>query len=98
MIVLDPHNETGKSPFLRNANAIHSESVNILSHLAGAVLFLWILATFRGQYILAYSTTTWLDTSVFTIFLMSAVFCLVASAMFHTSTCHSAQVSMLKAV
>ncbi|KAG2139461.1 hemolysin-III related-domain-containing protein [Suillus cothurnatus] len=71
----------------------HNETVNILSHLAGAVVFFWILVTFRGQYILTYSTTTWLDTSVFAIFLLSAVFCLTASAMFHTATCHSAQVS-----
>ncbi|KAF9234270.1 HlyIII-domain-containing protein [Melanogaster broomeanus] len=71
----------------------HNETVNIHSHLWGAVLFLVLLATFQSKLVGAYETATWIDTCVFTIFLFSAVFCLSASAAFHASTCHSERVS-----
>ncbi|KAJ6576752.1 hypothetical protein B0H10DRAFT_935835 [Mycena sp. CBHHK59/15] len=33
--------------------------------------------------------TTWADSAVFAVFLSSAIFCLSASAFYHTATCHS---------
>ncbi|KAH7907291.1 hemolysin-III related-domain-containing protein, partial [Hygrophoropsis aurantiaca] len=72
---------------------LHNETVNILSHLGGAILFVWFLCTFQSAYISSYDSTTWLDTCVVAIFLVSATFCMTASAVFHTSTCHSEKVS-----
>ncbi|KAH7922778.1 HlyIII-domain-containing protein [Leucogyrophana mollusca] len=72
---------------------LHNETVNIHSHLGGAVLFVWFLCTFQSAYISAYDSTTWLDTCVIAIFLLSAIFCLTASAVFHTATCHSEKLS-----
>ena len=68
------------------------DAVNIHTHLGGAVLFLWILGTFRPQYFTRYVSTTWLDTAVFVIFLLSAVACLSFSAFFHTCAAHSKEV------
>ncbi|KIL00323.1 hypothetical protein PAXRUDRAFT_821781 [Paxillus rubicundulus Ve08.2h10] len=62
-------------------------------HLWGALLFVVLLATFQSKYVGAYETATWIDTCAFAVFLLSAVFCLIASAAFHTSTCHSERVS-----
>ena len=41
-----------------------------------------------------YETATWADTFVIAVFLVSAVFCLSVSAVFHASTCHSQKVSL----
>lgn len=67
-------------------------SVNIHSHMWGAVLFLYFLATFRSTYILPHPSTSWEDSAVFLAFLSSAVFCLSGSALYHTSSCHSEEV------
>jgi hypothetical protein len=67
--------------------------VNIHSHLIGAVLFLFFVATFNSTYITTHAATTWIDTAVFMIFLVGAVFCFICSATFHTVTCHSQEVS-----
>ncbi|KAJ3540853.1 hypothetical protein NM688_g6169 [Phlebia brevispora] len=72
---------------------LHNETVNIHSHLAGALLFCWILATFREQYFAHYVSTNWIDTTVFTIFLISAVLCLSFSAFYHTCAVHSKEVA-----
>jgi len=68
---------------------LHNESINIHSHLWGAVIFAYFLATFQSMYISRYPSTSWVDTFVFAIFLLSAIFCLAFSAVFHMSTCHS---------
>lgn len=64
-------------------------AVNIHSHLWGAVLFLVLLATNNFFVISRYASASWLDSVTFSIFLSSAVFCLTASAVFHTVVCHS---------
>ena len=75
------------------ANLINATTaVNIHSHLAGALLFCWILVTFQQQYLSNYVSITWLDTTVFVIFLVSAVLCLSFSATYHTSCAHSKEV------
>jgi len=73
--------------------SFHNQTVNIHSHIWGAILFVLLLATFQTRHVGVYETTTWVDTCAIGVFLMSAVFCLSASAIFHTSTCHSEQVS-----
>ena len=91
----DLHNETGASHpriHLRRLRALTSSehpSVNIHSHLGGAVLFVAFLFTFRSIYFVHYESTTWVDTAVFIIFLCSAVFCLFSSAFYHTMSAHS---------
>ncbi|KAJ7126061.1 hemolysin-III related-domain-containing protein [Mycena epipterygia] len=72
---------------------LHNETINIHSHLWGAVLFAYFLATFNETYLRQYAATTWADSAVFVVFLSSAIFCLSASAFFHTSQCHSQEVS-----
>lgn len=69
---------------------LHNETINIHSHLWGAVLFIYFLVDFNSQY---RAGATWIDTAVFAVFLCSAVFCLSASALYHTATCHSEKVS-----
>ncbi|GLB42330.1 putative channel protein [Lyophyllum shimeji] len=69
---------------------LHNETINIHSHLWGAGLFIYLLVDFNSQQWLG---TTWIDTAAFTIFLCSAVFCLSASALYHTVTCHSEKVA-----
>lgn len=68
--------------------------VNIHTHLTGALFFCWLLATFQQQYFTHYTSITWLDTTVFVIFLISAVVCLLFSAFFHTSAAHSKEVGL----
>ena len=66
--------------------------VNIHTHLWGAVLFSYLLATFYPTYLQLHGITTWRDSAVIDIFLLSAIFCLAASAFYHTSGCHSEKV------
>lgn len=72
--------------------------VNIHSHLWGAILFIYFLATYRQSHVQIYPGATWKDTAVFAVFLSSAVFCLSASAFFHTSTCHSEKVRSTRGI
>ncbi|TFK26591.1 HlyIII channel protein [Coprinopsis marcescibilis] len=72
---------------------LHNETVNIHSHLWGAALFIYLLASFYPAYVSVHSETTWQDKLVVNIFLLSAIFCLFGSALFHTSICHSREVA-----
>jgi len=64
---------------------LHNETVNIHSHLSGAVLFAYLLCTSHSTH----ATTTWHDDAVFAIFLSSTIFCLLGSATMHAFSCHS---------
>lgn len=77
----------------RRSSLSDMHTVNIHSHFWGAILFVLLLATFQTRHVGVYETTTWIDTCAIAVFLVSAVFCLSASATFHTSTCHSQRVS-----
>ena len=77
---------------------MHAVIVNIHSHLIGAVLFLFFVATFNSTYSSTHAATTWIDTAVFMIFLVGAVFCFICSATFHMVTCHSQEVSHIPSV
>ncbi|KAJ7640862.1 hemolysin-III related-domain-containing protein [Mycena polygramma] len=72
---------------------LHNETINIHSHLWGAMLFAYFLATFRETFTSQFNATTWVDSAVLAVFLSSAIFCLSASALFHTSACHSQEVT-----
>ncbi|KAJ1309564.1 hypothetical protein OPQ81_006337 [Rhizoctonia solani] len=71
---------------------LHNETVNIHSHLWGAVVFLFLLfETWRSPS--DHESVTWHDPAGFGIFLAAAVFCMGASALFHTANCHSPMVA-----
>ncbi|KAJ7167320.1 hemolysin-III related-domain-containing protein [Mycena crocata] len=72
---------------------LHNETINIHSHLWGAVLFTYFLATVDKTHLKQYAASTWVDSAVLVVFLSSAIFCLSASAFYHTSTCHSEEVA-----
>ncbi|TFK73497.1 HlyIII-domain-containing protein [Pluteus cervinus] len=72
---------------------LHNETVNIHTHLWGAVIFLYLLLALPGNVLVTVPSTTWVDVGIFSVFLMAATFCLGGSALFHTSTCHSEQVA-----
>jgi len=72
---------------------IHNESVNIWTHLLGA---LGALGVMFGIYYYLLSTsagTTWVECAMFYIFILSAFSCLAFSATFHTVVAHSHQVA-----
>ncbi|KAF8609920.1 HlyIII-domain-containing protein [Ceratobasidium sp. AG-I] len=70
---------------------LHNESVNILTHLFGATAFLYLLLkTWHSPS--SHASVTWHDPAGFGIFLTSAIFCMGASALFHTANCHSPSV------
>ncbi|KFH67900.1 hypothetical protein MVEG_06631 [Podila verticillata NRRL 6337] len=72
---------------------LHNESVNIWSHLLGAIAFVIIspIAYFRVIGVL--DTIQWTDIGVFYAFIVGAIICLSMSASFHTFCCHSEEVS-----
>ncbi|KAF8155616.1 hemolysin-III related-domain-containing protein [Crassisporium funariophilum] len=72
---------------------LHNETVNIHTHMWGSVLFVYLLATLNRTYVELDIATTWKDSAVIGTFLSSAIFCLAASAFYHTSGCHSREVA-----
>ncbi|KGG52185.1 adiponectin receptor 1b [Mitosporidium daphniae] len=66
--------------------AIHNETGNIWTHLIGALVFLVFLIV--GYQNLPQHATS-LDYAMVTIFLVSAIKCLLCSTIFHTFSCHS---------
>ncbi|CAE6392393.1 unnamed protein product [Rhizoctonia solani] len=71
---------------------LHNESVNIHTHFFGALGLLYILFNV-GKTQAGYTTLTWHDPVGFSLALLAGVFCLGASALYHTSTCHSPNVA-----
>ncbi|KAJ8081844.1 hypothetical protein PM082_007690 [Marasmius tenuissimus] len=71
---------------------VHNETVNIHSHLWGAILFCYLLMTERPKHFTTHHATS-LEVIIFSVFFISAVFCLAASAAYHTFSCHSREVS-----
>ncbi|CAE6425491.1 unnamed protein product [Rhizoctonia solani] len=71
---------------------LHNETVNIQTHLFGALGFLYLLFNVQDTQA-GYTTLTWQDRVAFTVSLFAAIFCLVSSALFHTANCHSPNVS-----
>ncbi|KAF8590070.1 HlyIII-domain-containing protein, partial [Ramaria rubella] len=67
---------------------VHNESVNIHSHLWGALLFVFFLCNIYSH-LDKYPSVNLYDVGGLVIFLVSAVMCLTFSASYHTMTCHS---------
>ncbi|KAG0052196.1 hypothetical protein BGZ83_002883 [Gryganskiella cystojenkinii] len=72
---------------------LHNESVNIWSHLLGAIVCIVgsPIAYFKIFGVL--ETVHWSDIAVFYIFMAGAIMCLSMSASFHTFSCHSEPVA-----
>ncbi|KAG8780009.1 hypothetical protein FRC12_023568 [Ceratobasidium sp. 428] len=71
---------------------LHNETVNIHTHLFGALGLLYLLFNVQSTQA-GYTTLTWHDPVVFSLALLAGVFCLGASSLFHTASCHSPNVS-----
>ncbi|CAE6524561.1 unnamed protein product [Rhizoctonia solani] len=71
---------------------LHNETVNIQTHLFGALGLLYLLYNIPDTQA-GYTTLTWQDHAAFVVSLLAAIFCLASSALFHTANCHSESVS-----
>ncbi|KAH8829416.1 hemolysin-III related-domain-containing protein [Flagelloscypha sp. PMI_526] len=80
-----------KAAFRSVFSYLHNETVNIHSHLWGAVFFVYLGTTISKK--LNQYPTAWIDYGVFFVFLVAATTCLSGSALYHTSICHSEAVS-----
>ncbi|KAF9108581.1 hypothetical protein BGX29_010187 [Mortierella sp. GBA35] len=72
---------------------LHNESVNIWSHLLGAIAFVIVAPISYFKVIGVLDSVQWTDVAVFYAFLAGAIICLSMSASFHTFCCHSESVS-----
>ena len=72
---------------------LHNESVNIWSHLTGAIVFLFTGLALRSAVAPRYASATSADALVFSCFFDGAVLCLGMSATYHTVSNHSPEVS-----
>lgn len=72
---------------------LHNETVNIHSHLFGAILFLILFFTNQLYVVARYPTATWVDSTMFSIYILSTVFCLTSSSFYHMAGCHSESVA-----
>lgn len=93
---------------LRSIFRIHTETVNIWTHLLGALLFLYFAIFYfvRGDYghvtengaTLANSTGSEVvpigDKMVFLVFFSASITCMTLSWLFHTMCCHSSEMSL----
>jgi adiponectin receptor len=68
---------------------MHNESMNIFTHLFGALLFLGLSVS----HTLPYETLTWTDVWVWYGFFAGAIACLSLSSVYHTICCHSEGIS-----
>ncbi|KAJ2889294.1 hypothetical protein IWW38_004797, partial [Coemansia aciculifera] len=82
---------------LRSWGYVHSELGNIMTHLAGVVIFV-VLALVTGPWLLPHISRSRpegapaigvADYAVIYIYLAAVLFCLAASVAFHTLSCHS---------
>ncbi|KAF9963328.1 hypothetical protein BGZ65_004366 [Modicella reniformis] len=71
---------------------LHNETVNIWSHLIGAVAFVIIAPVAYFKILGVMSAIQWTDVTVLYAFLAGAISCLTMSASFHTFCCHSERV------
>lgn len=77
----------------RSLGYIHNETVNIYSHLIGALLALVSGSVIFFQLQARYETATVEDVFVFGCFFLGAIICLGMSATYHTISNHSHEVA-----
>ncbi|KAF9100490.1 hypothetical protein BGX27_000370 [Mortierella sp. AM989] len=74
---------------IRSLWFLHNETVNIWSHLLGAVAFIIIAPIAYFKFLAVHDSIKWTDVAVMYAFLAGAIMCLSMSASFHTFSCHS---------
>ena len=79
---------------LASIASVHNETVNIWSHLLGAVFFLWGWVVLLRAVASRYASASAADVLVFSCFLGGAVLCLGMSAVYHTLSNHSETVAL----
>ncbi|KAA8914286.1 hemolysin-III related-domain-containing protein [Sphaerosporella brunnea] len=87
-----PATESFKKSFA-SLSYLHNESVNIYTHLLGALLFLFFLIYLHSIVRPRYAHATPSDILAFTTFFLSATTCLGMSATYHTISNHSPSVA-----
>ncbi|KAK3348975.1 hemolysin-III channel protein-like protein Izh2 [Lasiosphaeria hispida] len=95
--------ETGYRPVaasirhcLHSLTYLHNETVNIFSHIIGAILFLALPAyVFNVEIPPRYAIATPVDIVVCSVYFIGVGICFVFSATFHTFVCHSPDVFSL---
>ncbi|KAI1311604.1 hypothetical protein EDD11_003344 [Mortierella claussenii] len=78
---------------LASLGYLHNETVNIYSHLLGALICIIGAPFVYFSLFDVLDTIKWTDVAVFYVFLAGAVICLSMSASFHTFSCHSEPVA-----
>ncbi|KAF2241533.1 putative hemolysin-III channel protein Izh2 [Trematosphaeria pertusa] len=68
---------------------LHNETINIYSHLIGAIVFLWIGAGFYRDLEIRYPYSTQADIYAFAAFILSCATCFLLSALCHLLSSHS---------
>ncbi|KAJ2532495.1 hypothetical protein EV175_007150, partial [Coemansia sp. RSA 1933] len=71
---------------------VHNETGNIMTHLAGAVVFAALSLMAARGLLAEFATIDWRDITTMYVFFLGAVGCMGVSAVYHTVTCHSQQV------
>lgn len=72
---------------------LHNESVNIYTHLIGAVVFVYLSTRLTTHLLKPYASSSSSDAISIGIFFISAVFCLGCSSFYHTVSNHSVEVN-----
>lgn len=80
---------------LRTISKLHNETVNIWTHLLGAIVFAFSLQHFLTTAYPTLSTAPALDILAVTIYYLGCVNCLILSTSFHTLSSHSAPIHSL---
>ncbi|OTB18223.1 hypothetical protein K445DRAFT_55233, partial [Daldinia sp. EC12] len=81
---------------LHSWSYLHNETVNIFTHVVGAVIFLALpLYVFRTEIPPRYKVATTADILVCSIYFLGVGVCFTLSTMFHTFMCHSEAVYSL---
>ncbi|CAK9295481.1 unnamed protein product [Gordionus sp. m RMFG-2023] len=76
----------------RSIFRIHTETVNIWTHLLGCIAFLVVAAYFISR---PSNQVLWREKLIFGSFFFSAILCLGFSFLFHTMSCHSEKMGKL---
>lgn len=77
---------------LKSMFALHTETLNIWTHLIGAAIFM-LLAVY--VYAVNHDLMSAMDVFVFGLYFASIISCLLFSSMYHTFTCHSRELAQL---
>ena len=90
------HYRPASFSFIRSAKSLgwlHNQTVNIYTHLIGAIYFVASAMWFHLELTTRYQSASKTDIFVFDVFFLGTTLCLTFSTSFHTLTNHSAEVA-----